>query len=90
MEPGKARRLTKGRCAVWTAVSHPEVGFEGNRPPLEQLYENYYVPGNMLGDSRGLILSGFGAYYGTYGISPEEQNKRYEWIVELTRRNEEQ
>ena len=86
MDPFKAREIVKDKCAIWTAVSLPEVGFDGNRPPLEELYENYYVPGNIQGDNKGIILSGFGAYYGTPDITPEEQNKRYDWIVGLTKR----
>jgi Uroporphyrinogen-III decarboxylase len=83
MDPIKARGTINGRCAVWTAVSQPEIGFNGNRPPLEELYKDYYVPGNLKSSDKGIILSGFGTYYGTQNISPEEQDDRYDWTVGL-------
>lgn len=86
MDPWKVMKLVQGKVAVWTAVSLPEVGFRGCRPPLERLYEDDYVPGNLSCGPKGIILSGFGTYYGTRDVSAEEQNRRYDWIVGLTRK----
>ncbi|MDD3840555.1 MAG: uroporphyrinogen decarboxylase family protein [Clostridia bacterium] len=86
VDPLKGRRLAKGKCAVWTGFTEPEIGFNGNRPPLPELFEDFYVPNNIDGDEKGIILTGFGSYTGTENISPEEQNDRYDWIVKLTKK----
>lgn len=88
MDSTKARAVIDGKCAVWTGLSLPEAGFGGEMPPLENVFRDFYIPTNVHHGKKGLLISGFGSYYGTKNIAPEEQDQRYDWIVSLMEKNE--
>ena len=79
-------RKVEGRCAVWTGPSLPEAGWGGEMPPIEQVFEDYYVRENLACGGRGVILSGYGGYTGSIGVSAAEQDRRLKKIRSIIRR----
>ena len=60
---------------VWAGPSLPEAGWGGEMPPIEQVFEDYYVRENLACGGRGVILSGYGGYTGSIGVSAAEQDR---------------
>lgn len=79
-------RKVEGRCAVWTGPSLPEAGWGGEMPPIERVFEDYYVRENLACGGRGVILSGYGGYTGSIGVSAAEQDRRLKKIRSIIRR----
>ena len=66
----------QGKCAIWTGPSMNETGWRGQMPPIEQVFEEYYIPQNMSCGGRGVIITGYGGYGGERGLTPDEHNAR--------------
>lgn len=82
VDPIKGREMVKGKCALYTAPSIPEVGFkEMESPTMQKIYEEYFIPKLIKNDENGLIITGFGTYWGSTGVNKCEQDKRYDWIL---------
>lgn len=83
MDPYAVRPIVEGKISTWTDPSLSEVGFDGNIPPFEELYADYFIPGNMCTGPRGLLLSGQGRNFGyAKNVKTMTQSQRYDWIVQ--------
>ena len=71
-----AVRKVHGKCAIWTGPSLSETGWKGHMPPIEHVFEDYYIKENMACGGQGVILAGYGSYYGTQGKDAPEQDRR--------------
>lgn len=79
-------RKVSGRCAIWTGPSLSETGWNGDMPAIEKVFEDYYVKENMICGGKGVILSGYGSYYGSKGVVARQQNERIAFIRSLIKR----
>ena len=72
-----------GKCAVYTGPSLNETGWAGKRPPIEQVFREFYMPLNMSCGGRGMILTGYDWYNSKCDNMPADvQNSR---IAEVRR-----
>lgn len=75
MEMGaEALKKVHGKCAVWTGASLNETGWNGKMPPIEEVFDTYYIKENMCFGGEGVILAGYGSYYGTKNVDAAGQD----------------
>ena len=70
----RAYEQVQGKCAVWTGPSLPSTGWQGNRPPMDQTFADFFIPEAMCCGGRGVIVSGYGSYSGEADLPADVQN----------------
>ena len=83
MVPSEARRIIDGRCAVWTSYSLESTGWQGNRPDIETVFEDYYIPQNLEYSKKGIILAGMGSYQGSETGDASLHQRQIDWVRQL-------